>query len=242
MYEPLLWFEPPKVLVGEAVSRSDARVSTLPRATLKFTRHRPSKTMAGDRPGFSRGAAAREAGISRHRQIQALRVATAHRAQSDGLEMSLPPSAGWQMNMTETEQCVRRPIRPSRKSFIEALSPDCSAPMPGRGLASVPAKQLLGDIWPNSPHAARHVPVGNMPSAPANTFGPRLPTSLALADAARDTRQPFRWTRFWSRPGLPRLRLSGSVRRQGVHRPRHRAPQAVNRLPDSRRDGVHPLA
>ena len=37
---------------------------------------RPSETRAGDPPGFSRGEAAREAGMSRHQQKQALRVAT----------------------------------------------------------------------------------------------------------------------------------------------------------------------
>lgn len=47
----------------------------------------PSKTRAGDRPGFSRGEVAREAGISRRWQKQVLRVAVAHPAQSDGLEI-----------------------------------------------------------------------------------------------------------------------------------------------------------
>jgi len=87
MDEPLIWFEPPKVLVGEAVSRSDALVSRLPCATLKFTRQRRSETRAGDRPGFSRGEVTREAGMSHHQHTLALRVAAAHEAQSDELEI-----------------------------------------------------------------------------------------------------------------------------------------------------------
>ena len=47
----------------------------------------PSETRAGDHPGFSHGEAAREAGMSRHQQTQALRVAAAHRSQSDWLEI-----------------------------------------------------------------------------------------------------------------------------------------------------------
>ena len=132
MDEPFIWFEPPKVLVGEAVSRSDARVSTLPRATLKFTRQRRSETRACDRPGFSRGAAAREAGMSRHRQIQALRVAAAHRLPSVDWRLRLPPSAGWQLNMTETEQCGRAadPAFPQefhRSSVARLLCTDAGA-------------------------------------------------------------------------------------------------------------------